>query len=103
MSRSGKTVPHRRLRVEVPENVNYGQLFEASMKKQTDFHPHLMPSRAAGDYELLFSSGRSARTIPGTDEEFTLNKYKHASGKIYSQMSFMLDYTSSEYLGSSTI
>ncbi len=41
-------------------------------------------------YVLAYPDTNLARTIPGTDEEFTLKKYKEGLGKSYSRITLFL-------------
>lgn len=92
LARGGKILKQSRLGVDVPENSTYDDLKTASFQKQLDYNPDLLPSTAQVDYELMYRSGKSARFIPGTQEPFILKKFREASGKVYSQIVFILDY-----------
>ena len=85
-------MPQSRLLLDIPENSTYSELLSASFRKQADYNPDIIPSLVESDFQLLYKSGQSARLIPGTKEVFSLQKYREASGKVYSQIVFVLDY-----------
>lgn len=78
----GKTFP-----VKLSINMGYDEVFERSLKKWKDYDRTFSRDRG---YILVYPDGRSARTIPGSSEEFTLQKYKEGLGKSYARIAMYL-------------
>lgn len=78
----GKTFP-----VKVLKNMNYDEVLERSLKKWEDYDRTFARKRG---YVLVYPDARSARTIPGSSEAFTLAKYKEGLGKAYSRITLFL-------------
>lgn len=74
----GKNFP-----VKIPKECGYDELLEKSLKKWEDYDREF--SRERG-YVLVYPDGKLARTIPGTDEQFTLSGYKEGLGKAFSRI-----------------
>ena len=79
----GKTLP-----VKLSTDMNYDEVLERSLKKWKDYDRTF--SQQKRDYVLAYPDANLARTIPGTDEEFTLKKYKEGLGKSYSRITLFL-------------
>lgn len=79
----GKTLP-----VKLSTDMNYDEVLARSLKKWKDYDRTFSPERR--DYVLAYPDTNLARTIPGTDEEFTLKKYKEGLGKSYSRITLFL-------------
>ena len=79
----GKTLP-----VKLSTDMNYDEVLERSLKKWKDYDRTF--SQQERDYVLAYPDTNLARTIPGTDEEFTLKKYKEGLGKSYSRITLFL-------------
>ena len=78
----GKTLP-----VQLSTDMNYDEVLERSLKKWKDYDRTFSQER---DYVLAYPDTNLARTIPGTDEDFTLKKYKEGLGKSYSRITLFL-------------
>ena len=77
----GKTFP-----VKLFKEMKYEEVLERSLKKWEDYDRTFSRERA---YVLVYPDGKLARTIPGTDAEFTLITYK-GLGKPYSRITLFL-------------
>lgn len=78
----GKTFP-----VKLFKEMKYEEVLERSLKKWEDYDRTFSRERA---YVLVYPDGKLARTIPGTDAEFTLITYKEGLGKPYSRITLFL-------------
>lgn len=78
----GKTFP-----VKLPKEVGYKEALELSLKKWEDYDRSFDRSRG---YVLTYPDGQLARKVPGTEEDFTLKKYKDGLGKPYSRIILLL-------------
>ena len=78
----GKTLP-----VKLSTDMNYDEVLQRSLKKGKDYDRTFSQER---DYVLAYPDTNLARTIPGTDEDFTLMKYKEGLGKSYSRITLFL-------------
>ena len=92
--RDGKLIPKRNTSLPLIVNDLIGQeeLLNKAVDKQSRFNSVLI-SNEPRLYKLLFGNHarvQEVRTIPGSDEPFTLRRYKEEIGKPYSKISFFL-------------
>ena len=69
--------------VKLSKEMNYEEVYERSMKKWEDYDRTFSRDRG---YILVYSDDKIARTIPGSSEEFMLQKYKEGLGKSYARI-----------------
>ena len=74
-----KPVRDKRVAIKVKTNESYSNLLQKAISKFRTFHKDLLDTEC--EYVLTFENGDVANTIPGSTEEFTLNKYKEEIGK----------------------
>lgn len=80
----GKSLPLR-----IKKGASGYDILEAAIKKRKDYDRSF---RADRDYKLAYTDGSEVINIPGTDEPFTLVKYKEELGKSYARISLFLLY-----------
>lgn len=92
--KEGKLIPRRStsLPLTVNDLIGKEELLNKAVEKQSRFNSVLISNKPRL-YKLLF--GNHARvqevtTIPGSDEPFTLRRYKEEIGKPYSKITFFL-------------
>lgn len=78
----GKSFP-----VKVLKDMTYDEVREKALAKWEDYDSKF--SRERG-YVLVYPDSRIAYTIPGSSEEFTVQKYKEGLGKPYSRITMFL-------------
>ncbi len=62
------------------------QLLAVAVKKQIDFNQDIQDVV----HVLLYPDGRQVKNIPGTDDPFTVQKYKEAIGKSYQKITLYI-------------
>ena len=88
----GATLP-----LTVAPSVTARQLLKNGVEKHARFNNNLIDHRES--YSLLYPNYKEVMIIPGTQEPFTLKKYKQEIDKPYSRITFFLC-SSSEYMDS---
>ena len=79
--------------VECEEDVTYETLRTLALSKIRLFFPHLLPDGADDRYKLMYKGGTPVDPIPGTQESFTLKRFKEALGLSWGRLSFGLYYS----------
>ena len=74
-----KPVRGKRVAIKVKTNESYSNLLQKAISKFRTFNKDLLDTEC--EYVLTFENGDVANIIPGSTEEFTLNKYKEEIGK----------------------
>ncbi|KAM3623428.1 uncharacterized protein V6R79_011030 [Siganus canaliculatus] len=97
-----KPVRGKSLPLDVQPQWSSEKLLAAAVKKQTDFNQDMQDAV----HILLYPDGRQVTNIPGTDEPFTVQKYKDAIGKAYQKITLYIctaeDFETSCYTGHSS-
>ena len=82
----------------VAPSIGSEELLAKAVKKHTGFNEQLFTQYKV--YRLLYADYKEVTTIPGSEEPFTLSKYKEEIDKPYSRINFFLvsavDYCSSK-------
>ena len=76
-----------RLPTPVKETFNAGEVLEAALEKRANFDQYFCRYE---NHVLLYPDQKVVDTIPGTNEEFTVLKYKNALGKPYSRLNLYI-------------
>ena len=79
--------------------VNYNVLLKKSVEKHHRFNKDLVKHDSETFYHLLYNDKKRATMLPGSDEPFTLKRYKEEIDKAYSRISLYLC-TVSDYMSS---
>lgn len=79
--------------VSAEETADYKKLRQLCLSKQRSFNPHVVLSDNVEEHELLYKSMIQATLVPGCSSPFTLVAYKTAVGGSYSQITFVLNAT----------
>ena len=86
------------LPLTVAPTIGSEELLAKAVKKHTRFNEQLFKRHKV--YRLLYADYKEVTTIPGSEEPFTLSKYKEEIDKPYSRINFFLvsavDYCSSK-------
>lgn len=77
----GKSLP-----LDIQPQWSSQQLLAAAVKKQKDFNQDMEDV----PYVLLYPDGREVTHIPGTDDPFTIQRYKEAIGKAYQKITLYI-------------
>ncbi|XP_051809340.1 uncharacterized protein LOC127535413 isoform X2 [Acanthochromis polyacanthus] len=81
-----KPVRGKSLPLDIQPQWSSEKLLAAAVKKQTDFNQDMQDVV----HFLLYPDGRQVTNIPGTDEPFTVQKYKDAIGKAYQKITLYI-------------
>ncbi len=79
----GATLP-----LTVTPSIGSQELLTKAVEKHTRFNQNLVDRTKI--YRLLYADNKEVTTIPGTEEPFTLKKYKEEIDKPYSRITFFL-------------
>ena len=85
--------------VKLSKEMNYEEVYERSMKKWEDYDRTFSRDRG---YILVYSDDKIARTIPGSSEEFMLQKSKEGLGKSYARIIMYLCPATKRFLRNKT-
>lgn len=88
--RAGSVKPIRGKRVclRINSDASYERIHSQGLQRMTDFHRDVIVENT--NYLLAFESGEIAYFIPGTTQEFILEKYKNELGKEYKNITLYL-------------
>lgn len=81
-----KPVRGKSLPLDIQPDWSSEQLLAAAVKKQMDFNQDMQDVV----HVLLYPDGRQVIKIPGTDDPFTVRKYKEAIGKAYQKITLYI-------------
>lgn len=81
----GATLP-----LTVADNISADDLLKKAVEKHTRFNKDVVTSGDTTLYFLLFADKTMVENIPGSDEPFTLKKYKEAIDKSYTRITMYL-------------
>ena len=87
------------LPINVTPNITSEELLEKAVEKQSRFHKDVVQSNMKAFYQLLYADKNKVNTLPGSDEPFTLKRYKEEIDKPYSRITLYLC-SSSDYFDS---
>lgn len=87
------------LPLNVTPNITSEDLLEKAVEKHSRFHKDVVHSNKKAFYQLLYADKNKVSTLPGSDEPFTLKRYKEEIDKPYSRITFYLC-SSSDYFDS---
>ena len=87
------------LPINVTPNITSEDLLEKAVEKHSRFHKDVVQSNKKAFYQLLYADKNKVSTLPGSDEPFTLKRYKEEIDKPYSRITFYLC-SSSDYFDS---
>ena len=87
------------LLLNVPTNITSEDLLGKAVEKHSRFHKDVIQSNKKVFYQLLYADKNRVSTLPGSDEPFTLKRYKEEIEKPYSRITFYLC-SSSDYFDS---
>ena len=87
------------LPINVAPNITSEDLLEKAVEKHSRFHKDVVQSNKKAFYQLLYADKNKVNTLPGSDEPFTLERYKEEIDKPYSRITFYLC-SSSDYFDS---
>ena len=73
--------------LKISRQSNSSEILQAALAKRIK---HDCSFRKDKSYALAYPDGSIVNTLPGTNESFTLEKYKEDSGKIYSRITLYL-------------
>ncbi|XP_055009244.1 G2/M phase-specific E3 ubiquitin-protein ligase-like isoform X1 [Boleophthalmus pectinirostris] len=97
-----KPVRGKSLPLDIQPHWSSEQLLAAAVKKHMDFNQDMQDVV----HVLLYPDGRQVRNIPGTNDPFTVQKYKEAIGKAYQRITLYIctaeDFETSCYTGQSS-
>ena len=85
--------------ISVTPNITSEDLLEKAVEKHSRFHKDVVQSNKKAFYHLLYTDKNKVSTLPGSDEPFTLKRYKEEIDKPYSRITFYLC-SSSDYFDS---
>ncbi|XP_068739213.1 uncharacterized protein [Montipora capricornis] len=89
------------LLINVTPNITSEDLLEKAVEKHSRFHKDVFQSNKKVFYQLLHADKNKVSTQPGSDEPFTLKRYKEEIDKPYSRITFyMYLCSSSDYFDS---
>lgn len=88
-----KIITGSRMMVSVSETADYNELRKQCFLKEKTFNPQVVLSRQVESHELLYKSMILADIVPGTMSPFILKEYKAEVGVPYSQITFVLNAT----------
>lgn len=78
----GKSLP-----LKIKNNSDYDSVLQSALKKRMAYDRSFNNSM---QWILVYQDGRLARTLPGLEEMFTLQKYKEDCGKTYARITLYL-------------
>ncbi|XP_059188338.1 uncharacterized protein LOC131971067 [Centropristis striata] len=81
-----KPVRGKSLPLDIQPHWTSEQLLASAVKKQIDFNQDMQDVV----HVLLYPDGRQVINIPGTDDPFTVQKYKEALGKAYQKITLYI-------------
>ena len=87
------------LPINVTPNITSEDLLEKAVEKHSRFHKDVVQSNKKAFYQLLYADKNKVSTLPGSDEPFTLKRYKEEIDKPYLRITFYLC-SSSDYFDS---
>ena len=87
------------LPINVTPNITSEDLLEKAVEKHSRFHKDVVQSNKKAFYQLLYADKNKVSTLPGSDEPFTLKRYKEEIDKPYSRITFYVC-SSSDYFDS---
>ena len=87
------------LPINITPNITSEDLLEKAVEKHSRFHKDVVQSNKKAFYQLLYADKNKVSTLPGSDEPFTLKRYKEEIDKPYSRITFYLC-SSSDYFDS---
>ena len=87
------------LPINVMPNITSEDLLEKAVEKHSRFHKDVVQSNKKAFFQLLYADKNKASTLPGSDEPFTVKRYKEERDKPYSRITFYLC-SSSDYFDS---
>ena len=67
-------------------NITSEDLLEKAVEKHSRFHKDVVQSNKKAFYQLLYADKNKVSTLPGSDEPFTLKRYKEEIDKPYSRI-----------------
>ena len=80
-------------------DVTSEDLLDKAVEKHSRFHKDVVESNNKALYQLLYADKSIVSSLPGSDEPFTLKRYKEEIDKPYSRITFYLC-PSSDYFDS---
>ena len=87
LMKNRKTVMRgERLPVKLMSSATARDILEAAKKKHAAYNKRFR----AGEYRLVYKDGSDVDVIPGTDEPFSLRRYKEESGFGYARINLFL-------------
>ena len=87
LMKNRKTVKRgERLPVKVTSSATASDILEAAKRKHAAYNKRFR----AGEYRLVYKDGSDVDVIPGTDEPFSLRRYKEESGFGYARINLFL-------------
>ena len=87
----GSTLP-----VTVPQTIGPDDLLEKAVEKHSCYNKDVIRSTDKAFYRLLYPDKSVVHTLPGSNQPFTLQRYKNDIGKPYSKLTLFLC-TSADY------
>ena len=87
------------LPLSLTADITAEDLLAKAVEKHSRFHKDVIQSNNKVFYQLLYADKNPVRTLPGTDETFTLKRYKEEIDRPYSRITFYIC-PSSDYFDS---
>ena len=91
LMKRGSTLP-----VTVPQTIGSDDLLEKAVEKHSRYNTDVIRSTDKAFYRLLYPDKSVVHTLPGSNQPFTLQRYKNDIGKPYSKLTLFL-WTSADY------
>ena len=86
MKNRNTVIRGERLPVKLMSTATARDILEAAKKKHVAYNKRFR----AGEYRLVYKDGSDVDVIPGTDEPFSLRRYKKESGFGYARINLFL-------------
>ena len=74
------------LLINVTSNITSEDLLEKAVEKHRRFHKDVVQSNKKAFYQLLYADKNKVSTLAGSDEPFTIKRYKEEIDKPYSRI-----------------